>query len=102
MANKREYIERLQLAIEQLHKSWAVHIHTYPVHETFQGQTVWKGEVEAFSLSKHSKATVCYAWSYQDESGEHIATVLRVSPVNTAVDAVRAHIVGESKKRKAE
>lgn len=100
MANKREYIERLQMAIHHLHKANAKHVGSEQVHETFQGQTVWQGDVEAFDLMGHAKASRCYAWSYQDDAGEHIATALGLPPVKTALDAVRVHIVGESRKRK--
>jgi hypothetical protein len=97
----REYIDRLARVIQELHGSGAVHINTESVHEVFQGKTVWEGDVEVFSLTDESKATVCYAWSYQDGSVEHFVAVLNVPPVNTAADAVKAYIVGEAKKRKA-
>ena len=87
------------MAIQHLYQSDAKHIRTEAVHETFQGQTVWRGDVELFGLADHSKANFCYAWSYQDDSGEKIATVAVLPPVKTALDAVRAHIVGEAKKR---
>jgi hypothetical protein len=98
VANK-EYIERLQMTIRHLHKARAVHLHTAPVHQVFQGQTVWQGDVEIFGFRDHPKAKLCYAWSYQDDSGEKIATVLGLPPVQMALDAVRVHILGESKKR---
>lgn len=50
MNSKTEYIERLKLAVEHLHKCSARHLETVPVHETFQGQTVWQGEVEVFEI----------------------------------------------------
>jgi hypothetical protein len=39
--------------------------HLSPVHETFQGQTVWAGEVEVFDLVGHPKAKRCYAWAHK-------------------------------------
>jgi hypothetical protein len=101
VANKREYIERLTKAIQHLHGSGSVHINTEPVHEVFNGQTVWEGEVEVFSLTDESKATICYAWSYQDGTREHFVAVLNVPQVKTALDAVRAYIVGNAKNRKS-
>jgi hypothetical protein len=100
VASKCEYIERLRLGIEHLHKCHATHAETVHVHESSQGETVWQGEVEVFKLTGHVRALRCYAWIYEDDSGEHIATVLAVLPVKTALDAVRVHIVGETKKRK--
>jgi hypothetical protein len=101
VANNPEYIKRLQMTIQRLHKATAKHVGTVEVRETFQGQTVWNGHVELFNLTGHGKAGLCYAWSYQDDSGEHIAAVLNVPPVYTAQDAVRMHIVPEGKKREA-
>ena len=60
-----------------------------PVHEQFQGETVWKGEVLVFELLDHPEATSCYAW---EVDGEVIA-VLGVGPVQSASDAVRASIL---------
>jgi len=87
------------MTIQHLHKANAKHVGTEQVRESFRGRTVWEGEVEVFDLTG-IKAPRCYAWSYQDDSGEKIATVLEMPPVRTALDAVRVHIVGEAKKRK--
>jgi hypothetical protein len=43
VANNRVYLERLQMAVEHLHKCKAVHSATVPVHEVFRGQTVSQG-----------------------------------------------------------
>ncbi len=32
------------------------------VHETFEGDTVWRGEVLIFELEGHPTAHLCYAW----------------------------------------
>jgi hypothetical protein len=71
------------------------------VHEVFKGKTVWQGEVEVFSMPNHPAKTF-YAWTYEDDSGQEIlAAVAGTPPIRTALDAVRAHIVGEVKKQKA-
>jgi hypothetical protein len=93
------YFERLQMVIAQAHKCDSRHVETVNVEERFQGQTVWQGDVEVFDLIGHVKASRCYAWAYKDDSGEHVATVLGIPPVRTAIDAVRVHIVAEAKKR---
>jgi len=43
VANKKEYIECLQLAVEHLQKCSARHGKTLPVHESFQGHGVGRG-----------------------------------------------------------
>jgi hypothetical protein len=74
VANKQEYLARLQMAIEHLHKCRAEWRETVPVHEMFQGQTVWQGDVEVFDLTGHPKAKRCYGWSHRegpnDEGGK--------------------------------
>jgi len=65
------YIEELKGVIGRLHGCEADLVETVPVIETFQGQTVWQGEVEVFNLRGHPKATRCYAWAYEkDDKGK--------------------------------
>jgi len=97
----REYIERLKLAVEHLHKCSAVHVSTVPVHEKFKGQTVWQGEVEIFDLTGHPKAKRAYGWSHREghnDEGERFVAVLEIPPVVSAETAVRVSIVADSKK----
>jgi hypothetical protein len=100
---KTAYIERLQMVIRQLHGCDTNWIESAPVHELFQGQTVWKGFVEVFSLSGHPKAKKAYAWSHPDgpdDTGERFVAVLEIPPVESPVTAVRASILADSKKAK--
>lgn len=100
MANK-QYIERLQMVIQQLHGCNSTWVESAPVHEVFRGQTVWKGHVEVFTLSGHSKAKKAYAWSHPegpDDKGERFVAVLELPPVESPITAVRASIVADSKK----
>jgi len=101
VASKNDYIKRLEKAIHELHGTAALYLCTDSVRETLQGRTVWEGEVEVFSITGHLKAPLCYAWSYQDGNKEHFATVLQIAPIRTAADAVRAYIVADVRKRKA-
>lgn len=101
VANKREYLERLQLAIQHLHKCGAVWRESVPVHETFRGKTVWRGAVEVFDLSGHPKARRCYAWSHPDgpqNRDEKFVAVLEIPPVDLALTAVRVQIVSDAKR----
>ena len=91
----KEYIERLQMTVEHLHKCSARHSHTVPVHESFQCQTVWQGEVEVFELIGHPKAKRCYGWSQAegpDAKDERYVCVLEIPPVMNSITAVRLQI----------
>jgi hypothetical protein len=101
VANRREYLERLKLAVEQLHGCAAVYASTVPVHEVFRGQTVWKGQVEVYDITGHPKAKRCYAWSHREgphHQGERFVAVLEIPPVEDAETAVRASIMADAKK----
>ena len=77
----------------------AAHVSTVPVKEVFQGKTVWEGEVEVFRLTGHPKAERCYAWAYQGDDGRtHYTVVLKLPPVKSPQDAVRAAIRAQVKK----
>lgn len=97
MASK-EYIERLQMVIRQLHKCDANHLESVPVHETFEGQTVWQGDVEVFSLTGHPKAQRCYGWSYGEP--EQFITILELPPVDSAQSAVKVGVAHQIKSGK--
>jgi hypothetical protein len=97
------YLDELRETIERLHECEAAHLETVPVTETFQGQTVWQGEVEVFRLRGHPKATLCYAWSHAsgaDDQGKRFVTVLELPPVTSPQTAVRTAIVAELKERR--
>ena len=85
MASK-EYIERLKMTVEHLHKCSARHLGAARVTETFKGETLRSGDVESFELTGHPKATRCYGWS-QGEPEEFI-TILEMPPIKSAHDAV--------------
>ena len=95
-------IPALEAAILKLHGVRATHVATVSVHEVFNGQTVWDGEVEVFTISEHpSGATRCDSWAYQDDSKvNNYTAVLAVPPVNSPQDAVRAAIVAQVRNEK--
>ncbi len=99
MESKQDYIARVQTAIQHLHNCAATYRETVPVHEVFRGQTVWKGNVEVFDLSGHPQAKRAYGWSHPDKGGtdERFVAVLEIPPVESAVTAVRAAIITDSK-----
>ena len=63
------------------------------VTETFEGETVWEGEVLVFELEGHPTAERCYCWEVDGE----VTAVLGEGPVKSARDAVRAAIAAEGK-----
>lgn len=97
------YIEELQEAIRNLHGCEAEYLETVPVKETFQGQTVWEGEVEVFEIHGHPAAKRCYAWSHAsgaNDRGKRYVAVLELPPVDSPQNAVRTAIVAEVKDAK--
>jgi len=81
-----------------LHKCAAVWRDTVPVHEVFQGKTVWRGDVEVFDLTGHPKAERCYGWTYGEP--EEFITILELPPVNSAQTAVKVGVAYQVKKGK--
>lgn len=86
----------LRDAIKHLHGCDSKWVESVPVHETFQGKTVWDGEVQVFYLIGHPTATRAYAWSYATEGERRkFVAVLEAGPVKDAVTAVRASIAAK-------
>jgi hypothetical protein len=86
-----------------MHKCEATHRETVPVHEVFQGETVWQGLVEVFDLTGHPKAKRCYAWSHREEVNdvdERSVTVLKLPPVISPESAVKAAVMEEIRRKK--
>ena len=86
-------------AIRHLHGCEATHVETVAVHETFNGETVWAGDVEVFDLVGHPKAVRAYAWSHVTTGTKRkFYAVLHIPPVDTPLAAVRASIISDAKK----
>jgi len=68
-----------------------------PVHQMFQGGTVWQGDVLIFELDDSPSARLCYAW----ELDGVVTIVLGEPPVGSAVDAVRTIIMSDVAQRRA-
>jgi hypothetical protein len=98
-----DYIAELQNAIRRLHGCESQYVETVPVIESFEGQTIWEGEVEVFDIRGHPNATTAYAWAHatgkNDQSKRYVA-VLKLSPVDSPQLAVRAAIMAEIKDAK--
>lgn len=98
-------IAELQDIIRKLHGSFATHIETVLVVETFKGETVWQGEVEVFELHDHPKTDRVYAWSHETgdpERPQRTVTVLHVPPITSPLSAVRASIIQDYRNEQKE
>jgi hypothetical protein len=94
-----EEIAELKKAILRLHGATAEHLGSAPVHEEFEGETVWQGTVEVFKLTDHP-AGKAYAWSHEaDSGGRRYVAVLHGAPVDSPLKAVQAAIVAEYRER---
>lgn len=94
-----EDLEALREAIRNLHGAEPTWIASAPVHEEFDGQVVWQGEVQVFDLTGHPQAKRVYAWSYATEGTKRrYIAVLELGPVKDAATAVRASIVADAKR----
>ena len=89
--------DQLQEAIERMHGGTATLVQSVPVHETFDGKTVWEGVVHVFDLAGHQTATRAYAWSSPIEGSakRRFFAVLHTERINSPLEAVRAAIVAE-------
>jgi len=93
MAKRREYLLLLQAEIGHAHECDAAHRESVQVHETVDGQTVWKGDVEVFDLVGHAEAKICYAWWYDDRvKVARVVTVLGKPPVSSPAMAVMSAV----------
>jgi len=89
------YIAFLQDAIEKLHGCASEHIETVHVDERFEGQQVWKGDVEIFKVPGHPETNHLYAWGVRESDDRpdlKAVTVLSVPPITTPRKAVQAYI----------
>ena len=88
-------------AIRHMHGCEATWVESVPVHEVFQGATVWEGEVQVFDVTGHPTAGRCYAWSHPTEGTKRrFYAVLHAPSVDSPVAAVRASIVADARAKK--
>jgi hypothetical protein len=96
------HIQELRDMIHHLHGAQASHVESVPVKESFQGNTIWDGIVEVFTLKGHPKTDKIYAWIHHTDNPAHPkrhVTVLHIPPVVSPETAVKAAIVQEFKTR---
>ena len=88
------HIERLKEIIEREYSTSAKHVETVAVHEEFDGETVWDGEVEVFEVPEFANADHVFAWEFED-NGEQQVTVAQIPPATTPENAVKAYLVSQ-------
>jgi len=94
-------VERLRKAIRDLHGLDSEHVESVHVHETFQGKTVWEGDVQVFQIHGHPQAQRAYAWSYIGDAGEvRYLAVLGVPPIDSPQKAVQAAVMAHIEKQR--
>ena len=95
-------INDIAIVIENLHGGKPTHVETVPIIESFEGQTIWEGNVEVFDLEDHPKANRVYAWSHiagENDEQKRYVTVLHIPPVDSPQTAVKLAIVQEYRER---
>jgi hypothetical protein len=92
---------QLRDAVRNMHGGAATLAQSVPVRETFEGKTVWEGVVHIFDLTGHPTATRAYAWSspIEESTKRRFFAVLHTDRINSPVEAVRAAIVAEHRKK---
>lgn len=92
-----DVLARITRAVERTVEGPIKHREGVPVLETFRGQIVWQGNVEIFDVENPPPAVV-YGWAVEGDPEPQYVAVLGVPPVDSALAAVRAWIVAQSKK----
>ena len=78
-------------AIRKMHGSECQLVDRQRVHELFEGETVWEGEVLVFDLLDNPLSTRCYAWEVDGQ----VTAVLHTGPIDSPLRAVQASILAD-------
>jgi hypothetical protein len=82
----------MRRAVTAMHGCTCAHVGSSVVHEEMDGQTVWNGVVETFTLEGHPKATQAYGIAWDDHGEVKYLAVLNVPPIVSPREAVQAVI----------
>jgi hypothetical protein len=100
LAKRMDYIAELKKAIRNLHGCESEYIESVPVTENFQGETLWTGDVEVFTIRGHPKAKRVYAWGHatgKNDQAKRYVAVLELPPVESPETAVKVAVAAEIK-----
>lgn len=87
-----EYLDNLCEAVAALHGCACSHSGTSRVVELYEGDKVFEGYIETFTLSGNPMATKAFAWAFDNGKEPQYVVVLKLPPINDPSDAVRAAI----------
>jgi hypothetical protein len=87
----------LQKVVETMHNCVATLTQSIPVKEEASSAVVWEGVVYVFDIKGHPTATRAYAWSspIKGRDKRQFFAVLKLPPIESPIDAVRAVIAKE-------
>lgn len=90
-----ENIQNLRQAVTALHGCDCLHSGTSRVVEFYEGQKVFDGNIQTFSLAGHPKASEVFAWAFDNGNEPQYIAALEVPPINDPSDAMRAAIASK-------
>lgn len=86
--------EGIRRAAERARGAPVRFVEAVPIVETFRGEIVWEGAVSVFDSDRGK----VYAWAVEGDHEPQFIAVLNQPPIDSAIAAVRAWIVSQSKK----
>ena len=87
-------IPALQGAIRHAHGCESRYVATVYVHEMYDGETAWRGDVEVFDLVGHAEAPRAYVWSEAKKGRKRrFFVVLHAPPVDSPTKAIHASVL---------
>ena len=86
---QKHFYRQMQAGIRRLHRCDSRHVASFAVRKVSEGQTVWEGVVEEFTLTGCRTANACYAWYYQEGHRQQAFSVLKAPPVYSPQNAVQ-------------
>ena len=92
-------VDNIKRAIENTAQSTAEHLETVQIVETFEGETIWAGNVEVFRLMPPPPDRA-YGWVIDANGESEYVAVLGTDPIDSPTAAVRAWLVSLAKRSK--
>jgi hypothetical protein len=85
------HLGALKAAVQRLYVCVAAHQATVTVDDMFRGRTMWKGDVQVFSLDGCPGRKTCYAWfDHAPGNPARFFSVLENNYIRTAEMAVKS------------
>jgi hypothetical protein len=94
-----KHLKELRTAVERDIGGKAKRVKSTSVVETFRGQVLWDGVVEAFEVASGPEIKRCYAFFYVEGKGDQrVATVQEGPKANSPELAVRAFVASRAQR----